>query len=356
MPKSPVNSTVARYFLALFCLSILLMGRLLWPFVSTLIISVLLVTLFRPVYHGLRTQIPGHLASLTTCLLIVLLVFIPLIFFVIALSEEAVVYAQYLREINITDRVKDLMQNNTLLASAQMRLATLGFTLRPEDLSSHLSSSASSAALFIYTKATAWAGNIVRFIVDFTLMILVIFFLLMDYDRLQNFVFRLSPLPEEQNQQLIRKFQEIAQASLLGNGICGLIQGILGGLLFVYFDFNSPILWGLLMGAAAFVPIIGIGLVLLPTALIVFINGHTGHAIFITGFYLLLSMSVDYLLKPQLVGRKVNMHALLVFLGILGGIKLFGVLGIVYGPLIITVFLTMAEIYLNNYAPPGPEV
>lgn len=352
MPKSRVNSTVARYFLALFCLSILLLGRLLWPFLSTLIISLLLVTLFRPVYHGLQRHMAGYLASLVTCLLIVLLVFIPLIFFVVAFSKEAVVYAQYLREINLTDRVKDLMQNNALLASAHTRLAALGFTLRPEDLSANLSGYASSAALFIYTKATAWAGNIVKFMIDFALMILMIFFLLMDYDRLQNFMLRLSPLPEAQNQQLILKFQEIAQASLLGNGICGLIQGILGGLLFVYFDFNSPILWGLVMGAAAFVPIIGIGLVLLPTALIVFVNGHSGQAIFITCFYLVLSMSVDYLLKPQLVGRKVNMHALLVFLGILGGIKLFGVLGLVYGPLIITVFLTMAEIYLKNYAPP----
>lgn len=356
MRTSPANSTIAVYFLALFGLSILLLGRLLWPFASTLILSLLLVTLFRPVYHGLRNRLSSHLASLVTCLLIVLLVFIPLIFFVIALSKEAVVYAQYLKAINLADKIKELLQDSTLLASIQGRLGALGFTLRPDDLSATLSSYASGAALFIYTKATAWAGNIVKFVVDFTLMILVIFFLLIDYDRLQGFLLRLSPLPEEQNQQLIRRFQEIAHASLLGNGICGLIQGVLGGLLFVYFDFSSPVLWGMLMGAAAFVPIVGIGLVLLPTALIVSISGHLGQAIFITVFYLILSMSVDYLLKPQLVGRKVNMHAILVFLGILGGIKLFGVLGIVYGPLIITLFLTMADIYLKNYAPPGRKV
>lgn len=351
MRTSPVNSTIARYFLGLFCLSILLMGRLLWPFASTLIISLLLVTLFRPVYHGLRRHLAGPLASLFTCLLIVLLVFIPLIFFVVALSKEAVVYVQYLKAMDMAARIKEILQDSTLLASIQSRLGAFGFTVRPDDLSANLSRYASGAALFVYAKASAWAGNIVKFIVDFTLMILIIFFLLIDYDRLQNFLLRLSPLPEEQNHQLIRRFQEIAQASLVGNGICGLIQGVLGGLLFVYFDFSSPVLWGLLMGAAAFVPIVGIGLILLPTALIVLVNGQGGQALFITAYYLVLSMSVDYLLKPQLVGRKVNMHALLVFLGILGGIKLFGVLGIVYGPLIITVFLTMADIYMKNYAP-----
>ena len=355
MPTNPANSTVARYFLVLFGLATLLMGRLLWPFVSILIISLLLVNLFQPVYQGLRQHIARRLASLITCLLIILLVFVPLVFFVIALSREAVTYAQYLKGINLAERIKDLMQDSTLLASAQTRLGSMGITLRADDLSASLSSYASSAALFLYSKASIWAANILTFMVDFVLMILVIFFLLVDYDRLLNFMLRLSPLPEEQNQQLIRKFQEIAYASIFGNGICGLLQGLLGGLLFVYFGFSSPLLWGLIMGAAAFVPIVGIGLVLLPTALIVLLNGHLGQAVFIVSYYLVLTMSVDYLLKPHLVGRKVNMHAVLVFLGILGGIKLFGVLGIVYGPLIITIFLTMADIYLKNYAPPGEE-
>jgi len=336
----------------MFILTILLMGRLLWPFASILIISLLLVNLFRPVYHGLRRHLSKHLASLATCLLIVFLVFVPLIFFVVALSKEAMAYAQYMKAINLAEQIRNILQNNTLLSSTQSHLAELGFTLRADDLSANLSDYASSTALFLYAKASSWAANILMFMVAFALMIVVIFFLLVDCDRLLNFILRLSPLPDRQNQQLIRKFQEIAQAILLGNGICGLLQGMVGGLLFVYFDFSSPVLWGMIMAMAAFLPIVGIGLVLLPTALIVLLNGHIGQAIFITIFYLALSMAVDYLLKPQLVGRKVNMHPVLVFLGILGGMKLFGILGIIYGPLIITAFLTMTDIYLKNYAPP----
>lgn len=351
MSTSHANRTTARYFLALFICTILMLGRLLWPFASILIISLLLVNLFRPVYHGLSRRFSGHLSSLITCLLIVLLVFVPLIFLVIALSKEAVVYAQYMKAINLADQIKGLIQNSTLLASAQSRLADLGFALRADDLSANLSDYASQAAFYLYNMASAWAANILIFMAAFALMIVVIFFLLVDYDRLLNFILRLSPLPDKQNQQLIQKFQEIAQAVLVGNGICGLLQGTVGGLLFVYFGFSSPVMWGMIMGMAAFLPIVGIGLVLLPTALIVLLNGHTGRAIFIVVFYLVLSMAVDYLIKPQLVGRKVNMPPVLVFLGILGGMKLFGVLGIVYGPLIITGFQTMADIYLKNYAP-----
>ena len=350
MPTTVANPLTARYFLALFMLTFLLMGRLLWPFASILIISLLLVNLFRPVYHGLSRRSSKHFASLITCVLIVVLVFVPLIFFVIALSKEAMAYAQYLKSINLAEQIKGLIQNNTLLAAAQTHLDEMGFTLRADDLSANLSGYASQAALFMYNMASAWAANILMFMVAFALMIVVIFFLLVDCDRLLDFILRLSPLPDKQNQQLIEKFQQIAQAILVGNGICGLLQGVVGGLLFVYFDFSSPVLWGMIMGMAAFLPIVGIGLVLLPAALVVLLNGHTSQAIFIVVFYLALSMSVDYLVKPQLVGRKVNMHPILVFLGILGGMKLFGVLGIVYGPLIITGFLTMADIYLENYA------
>lgn len=353
MPATPAHPTITRYFLVLFGITILLLGRLLWPFTSILIISLLLVNFFKPVYQGLcRRRISGHLASLATCLLIVLLVFVPLIFFVIALSKEAMVYAQYMKDINLAEQIKNLLQNSTVLASLQNHLDSLGFSLRADDLSAHLANYGSNAVLFLYTKARAWAANILIFVAAFALMIVVIFFLLVDSDRLLRFILRLSPLPEAQNQHLIQKFQEIAHALLVGNGICGVTQGVLGGLLFVYFDFSSPVLWGMVMAMAAFLPIVGIGLVLLPTALIVLLKGHVGQAIFITIFYLALSMAVDYLLKPHLVGRKVNMHALLVFLGILGGMNLFGVLGIIYGPLIITAFLTMTDIYLENYAPP----
>lgn len=352
MPSNHANVATARYFLALFILTLLLLGRLLWPFASILILSLLLVNFFRPVYHALRRRSSKKIASLGTCFLITMLVFVPLIFFVIALSKEAVSYAQYMKDLNLAEQIKNLIQNNTLLAKAQTYLGEMGFAMRAEDVSANLSGYASSIAFFLYDKASGWAANILMAMVAFALMIVVIFFLLVDYNRLLLFILRLSPLPDKQNQQLIQKFQEIAQAVLVVNGISGVLQGVLGGLLFVYFDFNSPVLWGMIMGVLAFLPIFGVGLVLLPTAVIVLMNGHVGQAIFITLFYFVLSMSVEYLLKPHMVGRKVNMHPILVFMGILGGMKLFGVLGIVYGPLIITGFLTMADIYLENYAPP----
>ncbi len=349
MPEK-TSPLILKYFLLLFVISILLVGRLLWPFVSIIILSLLLVSIFRPIYKFMTRHMSDHFASLLTCVLIILLVFIPLSYFVIELSKEGIAYFNFIKGINFAVKTRELIQNSTIFGKFQGLLDGYGIALQTEDISNNLATFARTIGVFFYNKMSAWAANIIHFIINFSLMILTIFFLLIDYNRLVDFIMRLSPLPEAQEKQLIKKFQEIAQAILLGNGICGVIQGVLGGLLFTYFQLGSPVLWGGVMAVMAFLPIVGIGAILLPTALILLLKGSIGKAIFTAIFYFVLSMSIEYLLKPKLVGHQVKMHTLLVFLSIIGGLSVFGVLGIVYGPLIVTAFLTLADIYLKNYA------
>jgi len=114
---------------------------------------------------------------------------------------------------------------------------------------------------------------------------------------------------------------------------------------------KSPVLWGSVMVVLAFLPIFGIGLVLIPTAAVLLLYGHTGQAVITVIFYLVLSLSVEYLLKPKFVGSHLKMHTLLVFLAIIGGMSVFGIWGIIYGPLIVTAFLALSDMYLNEYRP-----
>jgi predicted PurR-regulated permease PerM len=141
----------------------------------------------------------------------------------------------------------------------------------------------------------------------------------------------------------------MAGAILIGNGLGGLIQGTLGGLVFAFFGFKSPFFWGVIMALLAFLPIVGIGAVFLPAAAYLFLQGRLGAGIFFVVFYVILSGGIEYFFKPKLVGQRVQMHTLLVFLAIIGGLKLFGILGIIYGPLVVTGFLTLADIYESSY-------
>ncbi len=347
-PHKP-SKMVLQYFLLLFVLTIILAGRLLWPFLSILVLSFLLAGIFQPVYTYLTRRLSEPFSSLLTCVLIILLVFIPLMFFVAALSSEALDLYHLSKGTNINLKLKELFFESSLMLKVQSVLAGYGIVLEPDIFTTALTDFSGKTGLFLFNQAKAWAANVMVIIFNFALMIITIFFLLIDNEKLINFILQVSPMPDEQEKQLIQKFKEISDAVLIGNGICALIQGVLGGLAFVFFGLPSPILWGGIMMILAFLPIFGIGLVLIPAAAILILQGHPGQGLIMLIFYGLLSFSVEYALKPKLVGKQVKMHTLLVFLAILGGLQLFGFLGIIYGPLIITIFLTMSEIYITNY-------
>ena len=228
-------------------------------------------------------------------------------------------------------------------------LANFNFEITGEELNKYISEIARFVGLFLYNQARLIASNTMAFVLNFFLMLLVIYYLLIDSERLLSFIIDLSPLPSEQDSMLIKKFKEMAGAILIGNGLGGLIQGTLGGLLFSFFGLTSPFLWGVIMGLLAFLPIIGIGVVFIPTAIYLFLKGRVGASIFFVIFYVVLSGGTEYLFKPKLVGQRVKMHPLLVFFSVIGGLKLFGILGIIYGPLVITAFLTLTDIYHTNY-------
>jgi predicted PurR-regulated permease PerM len=338
-----------RYFLIIFLISIVFLGRVLYPFLSILVLSFILTTLFRPAYLFFNKKLPNTPSSFITCLLITAIVFVPLIFFISALSNEALTVYQWGRDSRIWLKIQVFTQESPIVAQTLEYLQEVGFDLEPTQISDSLSYVVKMGGLMLYNQASSWAANIAQFFFLFLMMILVIFFLLIDLPKLLNYLIHLSPLPDDEDRLLIEKFQEIAAAVLKGNGICGVIQGILGGAVFQIMGLNSPILWGCIMAILAFLPILGIGLVMIPAALILAFNDRIGAGIFLFCFYLVLSFSVEYLLKPKLVGDQVRMHTLLVFLSIIGGLSVYGILGIIYGPLIVTAFVTLSEIYLKKY-------
>jgi len=347
LPPSP---TSMKYFLLVFIISIFFFGRILWPFWSILVLSFLLTNLFRPIYIYANKKLPESLASALTCLLIIAIVFIPLVFFVFALTDEALNLVSWGKDSQVGLKLLTFLQESPYILQIQEQLQEImGVTFNPTEVTNAFSYLVKNGGLFLYNQASGWAANILQFLFLFFIMILVIFFLLIDQPKLIDYMVRISPLPEDENYLLIAKFHEIANAILKGNGICGLIQGILGGGLFSIMELNSPLLWGSVMAILAFLPIFGIGLVMIPTALFLALSDRLSEGIFLFVFYIILSGSIEYVVKPKMVGTQVKMHTLLVFLSIIGGLSVYGILGIIYGPLIITAFLTLSDIYLQRY-------
>jgi predicted PurR-regulated permease PerM len=178
---------------------------------------------------------------------------------------------------------------------------------------------------------------------------MVTFFLLMEFERLNGFLVRLSPLPARQNRLLAARFMEIGGVILVGNGLNALAQGTLGGLLFTLLDVKAPVLYGVVIGVLAFLPIFGAGLVLVPAAVVFLLNGMVGQAAAVLAYHLAMVLAERFWVRPRFFRGQEQMHRLLVLLAIIGGVSLFGLLGIIYGPLMVTAFLTLAGLYRQVY-------
>lgn len=344
------NSMILWFFLFLFFISIIMLGWLLWSFVSIIILGAVITGVFNPIYIFLnKRKISSNTASLITCVLIFFVLFVPIGFCISILSREA--YDLYLmtKSAMLSNQIRDLLKESKILDKANIVAANFNMELTGSELNKSISEIGKVVGLFLYEQASAIASNVFNLVANFFFMLIVIYFLLIDGNKFVPFISGISPLPKEQDDKLIQKFKDISGAILIGNGLGGLIQGVLGGVVFMLFGIKSPFLWGVIMGLLAFLPIIGIGTVFIPTAIYFFLKGQVGAGIFFIVFYVMLSGGIEYIFKPKLVGQRVKMHTLLVFFSIIGGLKTFGILGIIYGPLIVTAFLTLTDIYHASY-------
>ncbi len=351
MEQNIFQRAVFFFFLALFCISIFLVGKVTAPFFASIILGIVITGIFRPVYRRMSLKMPPKVASVLSCTLIFFVVFIPVVFFVGVLSKEALGLYNMARDAVFSDQLINLLENTKALDRLNEMLARAGIetTISWNELIAPISEVGKTVGFSLFQQARFITSNLLNLIFYFCLMLIVVFYMFLDGDRFLAYLFDLSPLQDEHDRELFDKFNGMAGAVLIGNGLGGLIQGVAGGMLFWFLGLNSPFLWGVIMGFLAFLPIVGIGVVLLPTAVFFLLKSNLAIGIAILIFYAILSWGVEYIFKPKVVGDRVAMHPLVVFFAIIGGLKVYGILGIIYGPLIATLFLTLADIYFSSF-------
>jgi len=339
------------FFLVLFCIAIGLAGNLIAPFFSIIILGIVSTGVFNRVFHFFKKKMSPNFASALTCVLMFVVVLIPVVFFVGVLSKEAFNLYVMAKDAVFSNQLKDLLESTKALERFNELLvrARIEKTVTWDELINPISELGKFVGFSLFEQARFVTSNVFTIVLYFCLMLIVVFYLLMDGDKLIKYMYDLSPLPDEHDAKLFEKFKDMAGAVLAGNGLGGLIQGVAGGLVFMGLGLNSPFLWGVIMGFLAFLPILGIGIVLIPTAGILMLKSKIAAGVFVLVFYAVLSWGIEYIFKPKVVGNRVSMHPLVVFFAIIGGLKSYGILGIIYGPLIATLFLTLADIYFSSF-------
>jgi predicted PurR-regulated permease PerM len=183
-----------------------------------------------------------------------------------------------------------------------------------------------------------------------------LYFLQLDGDRLMARVLYYLPLKEADERILVEKFHSVTRATLRGSLLIGVLQGTLAGIAFAVAGIPNAVFWGAVMAVMSMIPNVGAALVWIPAAVFLFIQGEQGAAIGLAAFCGLVVGSMDNLLRPILVGKDTKLHELMIFFSTLGGIFMFGFPGILIGPLIASLFVSIWEIYGVEFADCLPQV
>jgi len=347
------TDSVAKVFvLTLLCAFILLVA-LFWAYVPSIILAFFIASTFYPLYAWMKKILGGRerLASLVVSLFILLVLIIPVGGFVGSLSKEAVELYGRTKDSVSLKKLQEMLQGDSIWAQRLRRgQKMLGVKFTATGAIENLAAStARTVGIYLSGQVTAMGANLLSFLVHFLVMMLIIYYIFYDGIRFRDYISDLLPFPVAQQNLMVGRFREMARAIIFGNGMNGVLQGILGGLGFLLFGLGSPILWGTFIAFSAFLPLLGATIVYVPAAVVLLIQGKKGLAIGFLIYNACYSLIMENVVKPKLIGKEMRMNSLLVFIGILGGMKLFGILGIIYGPLIMTVFLTLSDIYRMEY-------
>jgi predicted PurR-regulated permease PerM len=341
-----------RLFLILYLLSIVSVLYIFRAFITDFILSLLLVVLAYPRYRHL-TMVLGHrrwTASFIMTTAILIMVAVPSVFIVASLSSEIAMVYELTRESFTLHRLEGfLMGESWLAAQARSTASVVGWELTEDNLRQAIYSAAGSVASFLYEQMNALLANLLSAMFHALIILVTVFYLFVDGERLKQWFFRLSPLPIEQEEMIGAKFSAVGRAILFGNGIGSVLQGVLGGVAMWAAGLPSPVLWGTVMSVFAFLPVVGISFVVLPATVYLILIDRLGTAVVFFVFCGAQALLMENLVKTRLIGSHMQMHDLLIFMSIVGGLGAFGILGLLYGPLLVTLFLTMCELFEADY-------
>jgi len=324
------------------------------PFLMTILLAAIFAALSQPLYQRLVGMLRGHraLAAIVTLLLLVAFVIIPFMLFLSivvgqALSIAAAITPWVQQQIAEPDQFIRAIEDTAIYE----RLAPFR-----EEIVTKAGNLVGGITKFLINSLSSMTMGTAAFLFQFFVLLYAMFWFLIDGKSLLRKILYYLPLDDTDERRVLEKFTSVTRATIKGTLLIGVTQGGLAGLAFYVIGIPSSVFWAALMAVLSIIPGIGTGLVWIPAAIILVAGGHVAKGIGLALFCALIVGSIDNLMRPWLVGRDTQMHDLLIFLGSLGGILLFGAVGFIIGPIVAALFVTVWDIYGTVFKEVLPQV
>lgn len=330
---------VEQYFFFGFLLAVMVFTVIIFrPFLTTIVIGASLSVVLFPLYRWISNHITHKVewvASILTILVFIIVLCGPLFFLgSVVFKESQQAYQSVIMPGN-TDTIIEKI--NTSINSRLPDGFSFDIHQRFADLITSLSGNI--AKIFTATLQTLFT---------FLLVLLSMFYFLKDGPRWKRAIVAISPLSDKDDEKILTKLGHAVNGVIKGYLFIGLVQGTLVGIGFAIFGIPNAALFGVLAGIASLVPSVGTGLVAIPAILYLFAIGHAGAAIGLAIWSALLVGTIDNLLNPIVVGKNINVPPLLILFSVLGGISLMGPVGILIGPLTVSLLYALVSLYRHR--------
>lgn len=338
-----------RSFLLLLALLLALGLYVLWPFLHTLILSVILVVMFYPLHQWIVRKLPkwqGIAASLSV-FAVILFIIIPVALIVTLVTTQIFSVVSNLSQNISKPQIADLISHYQdqiafVIAKVEYHLG-VDINLVPT-----IERGLNGLARMVATYSPAVLAETANIFLHLFIMIIVMFYLFRDGDKFYQAMIRISPVKDQYEHKLAREFKETIYGVFYGSFLTGIIQAILATVGYYLAGVEGPIVWGTITFFVSFIPIIGTAGVIIPLAIVLILQGHWKQAVFLGVYGAAVIGMADNLLRPLLT--RSNMHQLVLFLSIFGGLAVFGAIGLLLGPIIMAMLTAVLNIYQRDFS------
>ncbi len=335
------NHVESYFFLGLLFGVIILAFFVFLPFLASIVISVTFAIVLRPVYLKLEHWLGGrkNSAAFLTVILVLLVLIIPLSVFGMRLFNDAA---------SLYARLSSLDNPSTALQSASNSLHSFAsrFNVTLPDI--NVSEYVRRGVGWMLENVDSVFSGVINGIGFFILSLLGFFYFLRDGSKFKHALAGLTPLSPEYTKAIFEKLEVTVNSVVRGTLAIAVAQGILAGIGFWIFGVPSAIFWATIATVASLIPMIGNAIVMIPAILFLLLSGHPLAALGLALWSLLVVGLIDNAMRPFLLERSVKIHPFLILLSVLGGFSLFGAIGFLMGPLVLSLLFALLEIYAKT--------
>ncbi len=323
-------------------------------FLMAIFMAGLFSAMVMPVHHWLTKKIGGNetIGSILTVMGIIFLILTPLSLLITIVATQAINVGQ-----SVTPWVQKFIQEPSTLTIYLEKIPYYEHILPYRDLIIHKAGQfVGTISTFLIDSLSSFTMLTIDAIFSSIIMLYVMFYFLTMGDVLLNKILFFLPLNDRDEQRLLIRFTSVTRATIKGTVIIGILQGTICGIAFALAAIQGPVFWGSLMAVLSIVPAFGTAIIWFPALVILALAGNFTGVIILALLCGAVAGNLDNILRPRLVGKDTEMHDLFVLFGTLGGISMFGLLGIIIGPIVAALFITIWEIYGDAFQDFLPKV